>query len=345
MKRKNILFALTLTLLLVSGCGQQQSQMKYIGAETAKQVALEASGLSSSETQSVIADLTSKNGTDYYQVDLTAAGESYSYDIDALTGVVIESRTLQSTQSETLSADVSSASQAETLNADAASASDAAQAEIPGADAANASVTSQAETPNANAASASGAAQAKKTESSGAQPSAASTSGTSNNVNGQAQADTNTANGQIEMITADAAKSYALAHAGLTDDQVTFTKSKLDYDDGKQVYDVEFYTGNREEYDYEIDAYSGAVISYDYEIKGSAASSGTSTITEADAKKLALAQVPGAAESDIREFKTDYDDGRMEYEGKILYGGMEYEFEIDAYSGAIRSWETEPAKR
>ena len=26
----------------------------------------------------------------------------------------------------------------------------------------------------------------------------------------------------------------------------------------------------------------------------------------------------------------------------IIYQGMEYEFEIDAYSGAIRSWETEP---
>lgn len=301
MKRKNILFALTLTLLLASGCGRQQSQMKYIGAETAKQVALEASGLSSSETQSVIADLTSKNGTDYYQVDLTVAGESYSYDIDALTGVVIESRTPQSAQTEELNAEDSNAAQTKTLNADAASASD----ETPGTDAANASVTAQTENANAS----------------------------------------NNANGQAEMITADAAKSYALAHAGLTDDQVTFTKSKLDYDDGKQVYDVEFYTGSREEYDYEIDAYSGAIISYDYEMKGNAASSGTSTITEADAKKLALAQVPGAAESDINKFKTDYDDGRMEYEGTIVYDGMEYEFEIDAYSGAIRSWEAEPAKR
>lgn len=301
MKRKNILFALTLTLLLASGCGRQQSQMRYIGAETAKQVALEASGLSSSETQSVIADLTSKNGTDYYQVDLTVAGESYSYDIDALTGVVIESRTPQSAQTEELSAEASDAAQTKTLNADAASTSD----ETPGTDAANASVTAQTENASAS----------------------------------------NNANGQAEMITADAAKSYALAHAGLTDDQVTFTKSKLDYDDGKQVYDVEFYTGSREEYDYEIDAYSGAIISYDYEMKGNAASSGTSTITEADAKKLALAQVPGAAESDIYKFKTDYDDGRMEYEGTIVYDGMEYEFEIDAYSGAIRSWEAEPAKR
>ena len=51
--------------------------------------------------------------------------------------------------------------------------------------------------------------------------------------------------------------------------------------------------------------------------------------------------MPGAVLSDIREFETDYDDGRLEYEGKIFYGGMEYEFTIDGYSGAIREWEAD----
>ena len=64
-------------------------------------------------------------------------------------------------------------------------------------------------------------------------------------------------------------------------------------------------------------------------------------ISESEAKKIALAQVPEAKESDIREFEVDYDDGRLEYEGSIYYGEMEYEFEIDGYSGAIRSWEVE----
>ena len=64
-------------------------------------------------------------------------------------------------------------------------------------------------------------------------------------------------------------------------------------------------------------------------------------LSAAEAKKIALAQVPGAKESDIREFEVDYDDGRLEYEGTIYYGELEYEFEIDGYSGAIRSWEAE----
>ncbi|WP_412581510.1 hypothetical protein [Frisingicoccus sp.] len=33
------------------------------------------------------------------------------------------------------------------------------------------------------------------------------------------------------------------------------------------------------------------------------------------------------------------------YEGKIIYNGMEYESEIDGYSGVIRGWEAEAVKR
>ena len=44
---------------------------------------------------------------------------------------------------------------------------------------------------------------------------------------------------------------------------------------------------------------------------------------------------------DIYEWKLDYDDGRTEYEGKIIYGGMEYEFTINAATGAVTEWEAE----
>ena len=145
-------------------------------------------------------------------------------------------------------------------------------------------------------------------------------------------------------ITAEDAKAKALAHAGLTADAVTFVTAQLDRDDGRLVYDVEFYTADYKEYDYEIDAATGAVVSYDYDAEGYAPPAATSgTISADDAKAIALAQVPGASASDIWEFETDRDDGRIQYEGKIVYGGMEYEFEIDGYSGTIRNWEVEPA--
>lgn len=142
------------------------------------------------------------------------------------------------------------------------------------------------------------------------------------------------------------AKSIALEHAGLSQDQVTFLKCQLDRDDGRQIYDVEFYSADYTEYDYEIDASTGAVLSYDYDAEGytPGASSGTQAISADRAKEIVLAEVPGATTSDIYEFEVDRDDGRLEYEGTIYYNGTKYEFSVDGYSGAIRSWEVESGR-
>ena len=137
-----------------------------------------------------------------------------------------------------------------------------------------------------------------------------------------------------------AAKNKALAHAGLQSSQVTFVRCTLDRDDGRMVYDVEFYTTDYKEYDYEIDATTGAVLSYDYNADHYTPPTTGTTLTEAQIKSIALAQVPGATQANIRTFHKDYDDGRLEYEVKILYGTMEYEFEISA-NGTILSRDAE----
>lgn len=152
-------------------------------------------------------------------------------------------------------------------------------------------------------------------------------------------------NSETELLTEEEAKEKALAHAGFESSQVTFVHCKLEHEDGRQVYDVEFYAGDNQEFDYKINAYTGGVISYDYDAEYSMpqeASGEGNEITEEAAKKLALDRVPGASDGDIREFKTDREDGRVEYEGKIIYDGMEYEFEIGADSGAFIDWEQEP---
>ena len=156
--------------------------------------------------------------------------------------------------------------------------------------------------------------------------------------------------GQSAAITEDDAKNAALAHAGLTADQVSFARAHQDRDDGRLVYDVEFYTADYQEYDYEIDANTGDVLSYDYDAehydRPSASAGGSSAAITADqAREIALAEVPGASASDIWEFETDRDDGRLEYDCKIVYDGMEYEFSIDGSSGAIMGWESEPIHR
>ncbi|MBM6830372.1 PepSY domain-containing protein [Anaerotignum lactatifermentans] len=147
---------------------------------------------------------------------------------------------------------------------------------------------------------------------------------------------------QAELITEEKAKEIALSHAGLSSENVTFVRAKLDRDDGRWEYEVEFYSADGKEYDYEINASTGEILSYDYDAEYyQPASTGTQKITEEEAKNIALSQVSGATAKDIYEFEADYDDGRLEYEGKIYYDNMEYEFSIDGYSGAIREWEAE----
>ncbi len=64
------------------------------------------------------------------------------------------------------------------------------------------------------------------------------------------------------------------------------------------------------------------------------ASAGES-ITEAEAKQIALAEVKGADISNITKFQKDKDDGRTEYDVEIIYDGFEYDFEISAKDGTI----------
>lgn len=137
-----------------------------------------------------------------------------------------------------------------------------------------------------------------------------------------------------------AAQKIALEHAGVKAADATITKSKLDYEDGRQVYDIEWYAGGAK-YDYEIAADTGEIISSAYEEKTMGADSKNVTVSEADAKKTALDRVSGATDKDIYEWKLDYDDGRPEYEGKIIYGGTEYEFTIDAATGSVMEWDAE----
>lgn len=157
----------------------------------------------------------------------------------------------------------------------------------------------------------------------------------------QAKPSTNPSTGAVSEAKA---QEIALAHAGVKAVDATITKSKLDYDDGRQVYEIEWYA-NGAKYDYEIDIATGEVVKSDYEAKNIVGTGNSATINEADAKKAVLARVSGATTSDIYEWEFDYDDGHPEYEGKIIYGGSEYEFTIDATSGTVTEWDVEVIRK
>lgn len=75
-----------------------------------------------------------------------------------------------------------------------------------------------------------------------------------------------TSNPSSKYIGVDKAKTIALKDAGLSASSVTFTKAKLDRDDGVAVYEIEFYSGNTE-YEYEINATSGQIRDRDSEMR------------------------------------------------------------------------------
>ena len=153
----------------------------------------------------------------------------------------------------------------------------------------------------------------------------------------QTAPNTNTSIGAVDEAKA---QEIALAHAGIKAADATITKSKLDYDDGRQVYEIEWYA-NGAKYDYEIAVATGEIVNSGYKAKTVVGTGNSATVSEATAKQTALARVSGATAANIYKFKLDFDDGRWEYEGEIRYGTMEYDFTIDANTGALLEWDME----
>ena len=159
-----------------------------------------------------------------------------------------------------------------------------------------------------------------------------------------------------------AAKEAALAHAGVSEADVCWLKADFDRDDGVYYYELEF-AANGMKYDYEINALTGDVVKFEQEQTGNLAGNGSgnsgsgtgtgagtgnqygngagsvdtgSFIGEAAAKAAALSDA-GVSESEVTRLKCelDRDHGSYKYEIEFNVGRTEYEYEVDAYSGAI----------
>ena len=166
-------------------------------------------------------------------------------------------------------------------------------------------------------------------------------------------------------IGVEAAKSAAFAHAGLDAAQVTMGEVDFDYEDGRMVYELEFYASGAE-YEYDIDASTGAVVKSSQEggrtQTGSSAGSGgasgnvssgagsgtaqsgaggTSADIGREAALAAALNHAGVSQDQVYglEVKQEYDDGRLEYEIEFKTGGWEYEYTISAADGTILDYE------
>lgn len=141
------------------------------------------------------------------------------------------------------------------------------------------------------------------------------------------------------------------------------TDMELDKENGELVYEIELYkdgyeydlilnaaTGEKiflashrdawddDDYSYNWEHHSDHHSSHDSHSSHHGQSSRTPSISAEQARKLLLEKVPGAA---VKELELDFDDGRLIYEGELRKGNMEYEFEMDADTGAFLEWDEE----
>ena len=129
-------------------------------------------------------------------------------------------------------------------------------------------------------------------------------------------------------ITLEKAKELALAHFGVT--EAEFVENECRLDDGE--YDIEFISGGVE-YECEVDIYTGRVKEAEAEVKEDA-----SFIGMEKAKELALAHF-GLTEAEFVDKECQLDDG--EYDIEFVSGGVKYECEVDARTGAVTEVERE----
>ena len=170
----------------------------------------------------------------------------------------------------------------------------------------------------------------------------------------------NTNNNTSNKITEEKAKEIALNHANLSQNDVTFIRSNIDYDDGFTAYDVEFYSNNQE-YDYKIDANSGDIIEYDLDVENYAIpqtnnninantnvannninNGNNVAITEEKAKEIALNHANlSANQVQYLNAHLDYDDGMQVYDVNFYANNVEHSYEIDAQTGNIVSYDVD----
>lgn len=138
----------------------------------------------------------------------------------------------------------------------------------------------------------------------------------------------------------DAINTAVLHYAKETSQEIDtkdFTKYvrevALDEDDNRLVYDIELRTTS-EKVDVEVDANTGKIVKFQVEpSKNSTGQDATLVIDLEAATKIALSKASGTL------VKAEFDKDDNVYEIEIRNGKMDYEFEIDAQTGAIISYE------
>lgn len=152
--------------------------------------------------------------------------------------------------------------------------------------------------------------------------------------------------GDDTEIGLDAAKEIVISDAGVSEADVTYTKTELEYEEGVQVYEIEFYSST-DEYEYEINAVTGVIRSKEKEAFHTNIEENHHENTGADigveqAKSIAVDHAGfSVSEVSFSKAKLEKEDGNLVYEIKFYKDGMEYEYELLAATGEILKFDSE----
>ncbi len=163
-------------------------------------------------------------------------------------------------------------------------------------------------------------------------------------------------------ISIEKAKEVAFTHSKVTPKDAKITKIKLDKENRKFIYEIEFFT-EKNKYEYNIDADTGKILSYSRKVREIVSNTvnienpeitpvkgneGKNRIinpskymSEEKAKEIVLKRITGSKKEDITKFRLDDDNGNVIYEGKMIYQNTEYTFKLDALTGEVLSWRVE----
>ena len=178
-------------------------------------------------------------------------------------------------------------------------------------------------------------------------PSATKTDDTTKNTpskkTDKTESNTNTSSDTKRYINVDKAKTIALKQAGLTPAMVTFGKAVLKKDDGKIIYEIEFFTSSHE-YEYEIDAYSGAILSQDVDALSPSEQTGKNIEQSSNTPKNEDLEKFKDDDDDKDDDKDDNDDYGQVYEIEFKANGFKYSYDIDANDGTVLKVEKKKLK-
>lgn len=290
---------------IVKADGTNTTASAQITMDAAKEIALADAGLKLSAVTFVKEKLDVDDDISVYDLEFFVENTEYEYEINANTGAIYsKSKETTVTKSDTDTADT---------------------------------------------------AQKNDKDSQSSQQSGTQQSNAQQNNNQQSSSQAQSGSTQISL---EDAKNKALADAGVSASKVTFTKAKKDHDDGITVYEIEFYTSTHE-YEYEINAANGKILSRDVEVlddddkdhaknSGNKNNAGSSTrntdayIGVGKAKSIAVSHA-GFSVSDVTFSKAqlDDDDGHIVYEIEFYKNNTEYEYTINASTGAIIEYDSE----